>query len=182
MNNVTLSISDIIQLAGISVSLLTSLIAIIISVITLRQNSKMIEESSRPVISVYTQTINPGTPMLYLVVKNFGNSTAYMQKFTSDFAFIDCYKFPTSKNYIEDDLSKCVIAPGQARTCLLDYNKIKSSVHFSLVYKSSTKTYREELDVDLKAAADMPTSKYATKDKELISISYSLQDMLLKNL
>ena len=126
--------------------------------------------------------MNPGVPMLYLVVKNFGNSTAYMQKFNSDFDFSNCYKYSTTKNYIKEELSKCVIAPGQSRVCLLDYEKIKSVVHFSLEYKSSSKTYNEEFDVDLKAAVDMPTSKYATKDKELLAISYSLQDILLKNL
>ena len=68
--------SDIVQILGIIASFLTAIVAIIISLVTLRQNSKMLEESSRAVISVYSQSINTGTPMLFLVVKNFGNSTA----------------------------------------------------------------------------------------------------------
>ena len=39
--------SDIIQILGIIASFLTALVAIIISLVTMRQNSKMIEESSR---------------------------------------------------------------------------------------------------------------------------------------
>lgn len=66
--------SDKVQVVGIIVSAVISVIAIFISVLTLRQNSKMIEESSRPVISIYSQSINAGTPMLFIVVKNFGSS------------------------------------------------------------------------------------------------------------
>ena len=66
----TLTVSDIIEAIGILVSLATSVVAIFISVKTLKQNSDMIEESTRPVISVYAQSINPGVPMFYLVVKN----------------------------------------------------------------------------------------------------------------
>ncbi len=179
--NVQLSISDIIQLIGIMASLLTSVIAIIISIVTVRQNTKMLEETNRPVISVYCQSINPGVPMFYLVVKNFGNSSAYMTKFKSNFDFSNSYKYNPSRNYIED-FGKCVIAPGQARICLLDYKKVDTPIHFSLEYKSASKTYREELDVDLKAAVDLPNTKYATENKELLSISYSLQELLIKNL
>lgn len=176
-----LSTSDKIQLSGIMLSTFISVIAIVISVVTLRQNKKMIEESSRPVISVYTQSINPGTPMFYLVVKNFGHSTAYMTKFKTDFDFSNCYGACNTRNYIED-LNRCVIAPGQAKTCWLDFSKIDQPVHFSIEYKSSIKTYSETFDVDLTAAACLPTKKFATPDKELLSISYSLQEMLLKDL
>lgn len=44
----SLSTSDIIQLLGIIASLATSIIAIIISVVSLKQNSKMIADSTRP--------------------------------------------------------------------------------------------------------------------------------------
>ena len=48
-----LSPSDLIQIAGIIVSLICSLIAIAISLKTLKQNSKMIENSTRPYIGIY---------------------------------------------------------------------------------------------------------------------------------
>lgn len=44
--------SDIIQILGIIASFLTAFVAIIISLAAIRQNSKMIEESSRPIISI----------------------------------------------------------------------------------------------------------------------------------
>ena len=176
-----LSPSDWIQIFGIVLSTIASVVAIIISVITLRQNNKMIEESSRPVISIYTQSINPGVPMFYLVVKNFGHSPAYMCEFETDFDFSDCYGKSNVRNYL-DDLKKCVIAPGQSKTCWLDFTKIARPVRFSIQYKSGTKKYSETFDLDLKAAAGLPTSKYSTPNKELLSISYSLQEMLLRDL
>ena len=110
-----LTTSDLIQLVGILASLITSIIAIIISIVTTHQNSKMIEESSRAVIGIYGESINTGVPMFYMVVKNFGNSTATITKFESDFDFADCYTASSpTRNYIED-LSHCTIAPGQSR-------------------------------------------------------------------
>lgn len=162
-------------------SFVLAAISVITVVVTLRQNSKMIEESSRPVISIYPQSINPGQPMFYLVVKNFGHSTAYLTEFISSFDFSECYNIDSSKDYI-GQLSSCTIAPGQSYICHMDYQKIPDKVHFSVKYKSSTKSYSEEIDVDLKSGVNMPTRKYATPGKEVLSISYSLQELLLKNL
>ncbi len=64
----SLSPSDTIQLLGIVASLITSLAAIIISLMTLRQNSKMIEDASRPVVSIYGECINVGPSTFYIVI------------------------------------------------------------------------------------------------------------------
>ena len=177
----TLTPADIIQILGIVASFLTSFVAIIISLVTLRQNSKMLEESSRAVISVYSQSINTGTPMLFLVVKNFGNSTATIRKFDYNFDFTDCYCFRSERDYLKD-LVGSTLAPKQSRICLIDYKKISTPVTFTLEYQSGRKTYREAFTINLKAGVDLPTPKTATKDKELKTISYSLQEMLQKNL
>lgn len=176
-----LTSSDCIQLAGIVVSFCTSIIAIFISIITLRQNSKMIEESSRASIGIYGESINAGSPMFFLVVKNFGNSTATLTKFNTDFDFSDCYGFSTDKNFMLE-LNNCTIAPGQSRICQLDYNKITRPVTFELEYISASKKYSETQTIDLKLGSSMLTSKVSTKDKELRTISYTLQEMLQKNL
>lgn len=67
-------------------------ISVVTVVITLRQNSKMIEESTRSAISIYTGEINTGTPFFYLIIKNFGKSPAYITKFEYDFDFKGCYR------------------------------------------------------------------------------------------
>lgn len=180
-NNITLSISDLVQIIGILTSLLTSIIAIIISVVTVRQNSKMIEESSRAVVGIYGESINPGSPMFFIVVKNFGNSLATITKFEADFDFKDCYGFTTDKNFISD-LNNCSIAPGQSRICRLDYNKITRPITFNIEYISASKHYSETSTIDLKSGTNMLVPKNATNDKELRTISYTLQEILQKNL
>ena len=173
--------SDIIQILGIIASFLTALVAIIISLVTMRQNSKMIEESSRAIISIYPQSINTGTPMLFIVIKNFGNSPAIIRKFDYDFDFTDCYKFRSERDYLKDFVGS-TLAPGQSRICGLDYTKLTRPVTFSLEYQSGSKKYRETFTVDLQAGVNIPVPKTATSGKELHTISYTLQEMLQKNL
>ena len=83
----------------------------------------MIEESTRPFISVYTDEINAGDPFFYLVVKNFGKSTAYITKFEYDFKFsMDAIKIRNDRDYLQQ-LNNAVLAPGQSRICTLDYQR-----------------------------------------------------------
>lgn len=70
--------SDKIQLLGIVISALTSIIAIFISVHTLRQNSKMIEDSSRPYIGIYGLSTYICDRYYYIIIKNFGQSIAHV--------------------------------------------------------------------------------------------------------
>lgn len=181
LGKITLSASSLISLIGIVVSLVASLIAIFISVASLKQNSKMIEESSRPIIGIYSESVNFGSPTFYLVIKNFGNSLAVITKFKPDFDFSDCYGFRSEKNWL-NDFSNVSIAPGQSHICRLEYDKITRPVTFEIEYKSGIKTYSDKITVDLKAGASMLTAKTATEGKELRTISYTLQEMVQKNL
>lgn len=180
-----LSTSDLLQLIGILCTSLLSIVSIIISVVTLRQNHKMIEESSRPIISIYTQRIYYyDSSHFYLVVKNFGQSTAYMTKFVTDKDFKKFYAIKNSRNYI-DDLNNCVIAPGQCRICHLDYNSIQEPVHFSIAYHSGAnpkKIYSEEITIDLKAATSMLMNGPSDNMEADKRIASALESMLLKDL
>lgn len=177
----TLSPSDIIQLFGIIASLITSIIAITISLITMRQNSKMIEDASRPVISIYGESINSGSPTFYIVIKNFGASPAHITQFDYDFDFTSAYLTHGNKDFLKE-LVNSVIAPRQSRICALKYSELDKPITFKLSYSSGVKTYHDEMTVDLKAGAAMLTTKNSTTGKELRNISYSLQEMLQKNL
>ena len=53
----SLPVSDQIQLLGIIASLVVSIVAIVISLATLHQNSKMLESASRPIVSMYIDSI-----------------------------------------------------------------------------------------------------------------------------
>ena len=67
-----MDVATIINIILCVLSFILAVISVVTVVITLRQNNKMIEESTRPVISIYTDEINAGNPLFYLVVKNFG--------------------------------------------------------------------------------------------------------------
>lgn len=166
-------------------STILAIIPIIISVLTLLQNNKMIEESTRPVISVYTQRIYYNNrSSLYLVVKNFGSSTAYMTKFTAEPNLNDCYGFQAPRNYI-DDLNSCVIAPNQSRICYLEYKALPEKVKFSLEYHSNAKRkkkYVDEITIDLKAATSMPMEGPSQDMNHSARIASALESILFKDL
>lgn len=50
------------------------------------------------------------------------------------------------------------------------------------LYSGAKKKYSEKFTIDLKAGVSMPYGKAATEGKELRTISYTLQEMLQKNL
>ena len=174
--------STIVNIILCVLSFILAAISVVTVVITLRQNNKMIEESTRLVISVYTDEINAGNPFFYLIVKNFGKSPAYITKFEYDFDFKGCYKIRKDRDYWEG-LNNAALAPGQSRICTLDYAKIDKEVTFTLEYHSGAKkVYSDKFTIDLKAGVSMPYGKVATEGKELRTISYALQEMLQKNL
>lgn len=177
-----MDVSTIVNIILCVLSFILAVVSVVTVVITLRQNNRMIEESTRPFISVYTDEINTGNPFFYLVVKNFGKSTAYITKFEYDFDFNGCYKIWNDKDYLQQ-LNNAVLAPGQSRSCTLDYQRINKAVTFTLEYHSGAKkTYSDKFTMDLKAGVSMPYGKVATEGKELRTISYALQEMLQKNL
>lgn len=68
-------------------SFILAVVSIITVVITLRQNSKMIEASTRPYVSI---CFHPLFNLDYLVLKNYGNSTAKIISIDTDVDFRIC--------------------------------------------------------------------------------------------
>lgn len=104
-----------------------------------------------------------------------------MTKFEYDFDLSTCYTTHNSRDYLSD-LSHCTIAPGQSCTCRLKYNNITRPITFKIEYLSSQKKYSETYSVDLTAGTSMIVGKIDTKNEELKTISYTLQEMLQKDL
>lgn len=167
-----MDISTIVNIVLCVLSFILAAISVVTVVITLRQNSKMIEESSRAILAIYGESTNTGSPSFYFVIRNFGHSLAVITKFESDFDFSNCYGFKTARNCLLD-LNGCSIAPGQSRICRLDYNSITRPITFNIEYRSVGKTYSEQMTIDLKAGVDMVVPKNATTGKELHSMANS---------
>lgn len=69
-----LSTSDLIQLIGIMVAIITGITSIAISIITLRQNSKVVKESNKAQIEIFPYKVY-GDIYPKIRIQNFGQIT-----------------------------------------------------------------------------------------------------------
>ena len=124
-------------------SFVCALVSIIIVIVTIRQNNKMLEESTRPIIAIYSRRMHNGNmPIGYLVVRNYGQSAATINKFNYDFDFSKAYKpeyaIVQNEEFYEIDWLKRfegdVIAPGQSEICFMDFSQVNKPVNFNVEY------------------------------------------------
>ena len=150
-----LSTSDWIELIGIVASLITGIIAIIISVKTLKQNSIMIEESTRPYIVVYREYVQVLSSIHeYLVIKNYGKTGATIDSLSIEppYEKTDLPK----KVSISDGISGQFLAPSQSLTTVLFANAFKNNrtgiTRFTISYHTLEKSYSDTFTIreDLK--------------------------------
>lgn len=180
----SLSTSNIIEIAGIIATLLTSLTAIIISTLSLKQNAKMLEATTRPYICIYSKVTHIKNLHYYLVLKNFGQTGAVITSFHCDF---DLSTLSYSQNVKPfEHIEGTFIAPKQSFTYNLDTRKLfkneNLTFHFSLEYIANGKKYSETIAINPKAETDQIFPRNYTSSKELQTISYALQDIVEKML
>ena len=177
-----LSTSDIIQIAGIIAAFFSSIIAIIISVAALKQNSKMIEDASRPYITVYANSTQFSSPVFYLVLRNYGNASAMITEFKCD---VDLSKYTYNLNAIPfDKIVGTTLNPNQKIVYplyLLNRERL-NTVSISISYKSSTKTYQEELALNIEAYYNSIDIRSFDEKMPLKSVSYAIQNIAEKML
>lgn len=177
-----LTLSDFIQIVGILISLLTSIVAIAISIFTLRQNSKMIEESTRPVIAIYSKY---SQDFLYIVIKNHGSSPARIRKLTCSHSFADEETTTRESGDIFEKYQNSLLAPGSCCLCPLHGNKLQAEqLDFYIEYSSSSRTYRDNFSVCWKAECCFPNiySSGKTELDYLKIIANTLEDEVKSNL
>lgn len=177
-----MDLSTTVNLALCVLSFILVVISVSVSVLTLRQNKKMIEASTRPYITVSSETTDFSTPTYYLVVKNHGSSGGTVESFSSDINLSLC---SYSQEYTP--FAKIVgtfFAPGQRLVCVIDHNKLQENnckrIQFKIAYRSMNKSYKEEYEVNFEAYMDLTHARTNTADKELKTISYILQDLVEK--
>lgn len=178
-----LTTANIIEIIGIIVSLVTSIVAIIISIKTLKQNSRMIDDSTRPYIVVYSRTANFDSPKFYLVVKNFGQTGAVVNSLQCDYDLSTC---SYNKEHVPfTNFNGTFVAPGQAYITNIDPIKLfknPNDMHFSIEYQNGNKTYSDCFTIKPLADSDLIQTRASTKNQELKNISYTLQDLVEKQL
>ena len=176
----SLSPSDIIQILGISASLLTSIIAIVISVKTLKQNSRMMEESSRPNIQIYPLYIDT---IVYIIIKNFGSSEAYIDEIKCSHSFTRDETFGDDLGAdIFDRLQGTIFSPGYSLRCpLIGYKVINEVFNFQVKYHSLSKKYQSNFSfnpVSNAPFADTYPAKGKTIEDNLGNITKELHNIV----
>lgn len=183
--NYSMTCKDWIELALSISSLVCAIVSIVIVILTIRQNNKMLEESSRPILSVYATEGHTGSmPVDYIAVRNFGNSAATVESLEYNYNLAPCYDIDgCDKDWLQGVVGT-VIAPGQSKICFIDFNKIEEPVEFSISYRSGAgKQYKEKYTVDFSAGAMLEGSTTPKNDEAaLISIAVLMQEMLKRDL
>ena len=182
-----MDISVIVNIILCVLSFILAVISVVTVVITLRQNSKMIDNSTRPYIAVYQGVTNFQSPHFYICVKNFGQSGAVITSFNCDSNLKDYAYDATYIPFLH--FAGSFLAPSQSFIAQLDPVKVfKSDVSafvFSVEYKCGDKLYSDSFTINLAADSDLVHIRACTDGKELRTISYALQDIaekLLKRL
>lgn len=182
--NYNLTPSNIIEIIGIIVSLCTSLFAITISVKTLKQNSQMIEDSTRPYIGIYGGGIYVKSPDYYIVLKNFGQSSATIKSFSYDFDLAKCIDADSDHEPFEK-IENSTLVPGQSFQAAINLPKTiaqTTEINFHVVYSSNTHQYEDDICLNLVATVGNCIVHKTTKGQELSIISETLQDINIHSL
>lgn len=176
-----MSCSDIINIISIICSSLLSIVAIVISVLTLIQNNKMIFESNKPYISIFSKVLNFTSPYPFLVLKNFGVSGAIILNIEYDEDLKNSFEREPFKN-----MNNIFIAPNQAfiyslNQEKLDYDKV---FNFKITYRYLNKTYTEDYQISFKQYLDIAYTKNHFKNcnADTKEISDILQEMIIQNI
>ena len=177
-----MDISVIVNIILCVLSFILAVISVVTVVITLRQNSRMIDNSTRPYIVFYQGVTDFQTPYFYIIVKNFGQSGAVVTSFNCNRNMKDCACDATHVPFLH--FAGSFLAPGQSFIAQLDSKKVfggnVSAFVFSIEYRCGDKLYSDSFTINPAAATDFVHTRACTDGKELRTISYALQDIAEK--
>lgn len=169
-----IGITDIITALGI-------LTSIFIAVRTLNQNSRMIEESTRPYVVVSLEATHFDDLEFYIQVKNYGKSAAFVHSLKpnqdiSNFTVKDA-------GTLFQSFTDLTLAPNQKIYSTIDrhkFNKLMQPLQFEVSYSSQAKTYKESFTLNADVISEIEFTRTSTNSNELKTISYVLQDLVEK--
>lgn len=165
-----MQISDWINAALCILSFFLSATSVVIVIITLRQNSRMLENSTRPYIAISyeTMTILPGEVSRYIVVKNYGQSGAVIHNMTCDGVKDDRFLKQLEK------IRNTSLSPSQRRLYYLGGQENLDDTQtatFRYDYSGNGKHYTETITVHLISGAQV---KRKGNDE---SVAFTLQEI-----
>lgn len=179
-----MNIGDWINLILCVLSFALAAISVVTVVITLKQNNKMIESSTRAYVTVSGQSINVQSSEFMIVIKNYGQSNALIEKIEFNMS-LKPYMYALDIEPFEA-ISNTTLCPNQNIVCNLDPVKMGKdnvkTIDCSIIYISNGKRYVETQTINFDALCKNVITKASTEGKELKIISYAIQEMIKKNL
>lgn len=166
------------------ISLLIALIAVAISLATLQQNRKMVEETTRPYISITFDSITICTQKTGFIIKNHGQSAAIIASFEVEKSLLDIHQNNKCRNEQFDFIAGTIFAPGQS--VFLPYKVVgieNPIVTFKISYSSDFNTYHSEFTFDVAKMSHRFTSRTDTSSNgDMYIISQCLQELIERQL
>lgn len=162
-------ISDYINVALCVLSFLLAAISVVTVVITLRQNHKMIENSTRPYIVIkYRSLILQNGVERYIVVKNYGQTGATITEMAYDGAMTETFleQFKSIKG--------AFLAPSQRLIYFFDGPNFDEpeTITFKYKYTTGTKDYSRSMTLKL------INGSCATRPKTADPTAYALRELV----
>ena len=146
----------------------------------------MIENSTRPYIGIYGSSAFMGDkPPYFLIIKNFGNSPAVIEKLSTN---IDLSKISRKPNDCVpfSGINGCQIMPGQGFRTSIDYQaalKESETIYFTVVYSGfKKKKYHETFPLKLTANSGNLSEHATSSHGDLSVISDIFQELYIKSL
>ncbi len=177
-----MEISDWINVILCILSFILAVISVITVIITIKQNSKMIKNSTRPYIVIYSNSTYFQDVKYYIVLKNFGQTGAKIENFKCNIDLLDYYYLDKRRAF--EHIIGTFIAPQQSIIACIDPVKLHKNnidmIEFDITYSDGINRFDEKCIINYLADTDSVQARASTNGKELRTISYTLQDFVEK--
>lgn len=181
---------EISAISNIVLSILSfflAVLSIVLVIITLRQNNKILEETNRPYITIFFDSITTNNRINYFVIKNFGNSAGHIL----EFKYSDELKTALQGHNLHNEQFDCAegitLAPGQSKLFPYNVAPLTQPVEFTIRYSSNfgRKEYSEFVIIDTKKLNHIPVERPKAPESEKIfqkNLVSAIHDLIEKQI
>lgn len=167
-------------------NIIISIVAVGISVYSFRfqkkESNRVLEETNRAYVSIYSSPLIANRSLFYLVIKNFGNTQAIIKDFEVDPITKKSLQKRFGKDFF-DYYHNSSLAPGQSFTHLIINEDLDPELvsKFTITYQSGKNIYTETFKFNLQRQHQLPSVGLSDKeiDKQFLEL---FQDYLRRNL
>lgn len=186
-----MTVSDIIELLLLIITIIGTITALVISVKTLKQNNKMIEENSRAHIFFYIEHYRYSNKF-FLTIKNFGNGKGIL-KYIKISPELEYSKIPGWESEpcrkVLTEAKNLTLAPNQQISSWFSFVDYPDKVFdVEIEYETLGKTFIEKYTIDMNYTKNVESvAKFAFDDTDetyktaLYVINDSIQELIEKN-